>query len=142
MCVLTNHKKSVRSLALHPTDFTFASGGAGLFLHCFSPFLMVQLCFSTSFITDNIKKWELPDSKFMKNFSGHDSIIHGLSVNHDDVLFSGADNGTMKFWDWKTGHCFQSMKTKPQPGSLSSEAGLLLSLLGFFSFSFSCLPSY
>jgi pleiotropic regulator 1 len=29
MVILTNHKKSVRSLVLHPTEFSFASGAAG-----------------------------------------------------------------------------------------------------------------
>ena len=27
-------------------------------------------------------------------------------------------------WDWKTGHCFQKIQTKVQPGSLESEAGI------------------
>jgi pleiotropic regulator 1 len=28
------------------------------------------------------------------------------------------------FWDWKSGHCFQSESVQVQPGSLESEAGL------------------
>ena len=41
--VLTHHKKSVRALALHPTEFTFASGGA-----------------------DSIRKWRFPDGDFLQ----------------------------------------------------------------------------
>jgi len=31
----------------------------------------------------------------------------------------------MKFWDWKTGHNFQSLNSIAQPGSLDAEAGLM-----------------
>ena len=34
----------------------------------------------------------------------------------------------MSFWDWKTGHRFQSLDTTAQPGSLDAEAGLMSSL--------------
>ena len=37
---------------------------------------------------------------------------------------SGADNGTMHFWDWKTGYNFQRIQAQVQPGSLDSEAGV------------------
>ena len=37
--------------------------------------------------------------------------------------FSG-DNGTMHFWDWKTGYNFQRSQASVQPGSLDSEAGI------------------
>ena len=98
---LTHHKKSVRALAIHPTEFSFASGSAG---------------------GNNIKKWKCPEGTFVHNFSGHDAIINTLSVNPDGVLFSGgecsddtfwitfvlillivtlADNGTLTFWDSK-----------------------------------------
>jgi pleiotropic regulator 1 len=33
----------------------------------------------------------------------------------------------MSFWDWKTGHRFQSLDTTAQPGSLEAEAGLFTS---------------
>lgn len=48
-------------------------------------------------------------------------------MNQDGVLVSGADNGSMRFWDYATGHCFQSDVTKAQPGSLDSEAGIYAS---------------
>jgi len=102
--VLTNHKKSVRALALHPRDFSFASGAA-----------------------DNIKKWAFPDGKFLSNMSGHRAIINTMSINEDGVMMSGGDNGTMSFWDYRTGYCFQEELTQVQPGSLESEAGIFAS---------------
>ena len=33
----------------------------------------------------------------------------------------------MSFWDWKTGHSFQSIDTTAQPGSLEAESGLFAS---------------
>lgn len=35
-----------------------------------------------------------------------------------------ADNGTMHFWDWKTGYNFQRLQAAVQPGSIDSEAGI------------------
>ena len=98
---LTQHKKAVRSLVAHPTEFAFASGAA-----------------------DNIKKWLMPEGKFMGNLSGQASPINAMALNSDNVLFSGADDGTMNFWDWKTGYNFQKHSTTVQSGSLESEAGI------------------
>ncbi|KAH8665848.1 WD40-repeat-containing domain protein [Tricladium varicosporioides] len=104
MGVLTHHKKGVRALAVHPKEFTFASGSTG-----------------------SIKQWKCPEGAFMQNFEGQNSIINTLSVNEDNVLFSGGDNGSMSFWDWKSGHRFQSLDTTAQPGSLDAEAGIMSS---------------
>ena len=101
---LTHHKKSVRALALHPIEYTFASASS-----------------------DNIKQWKCPDGQFLQNLAGHRAIINTLSVNADGVLFSGADNGSMSFWDWKSGHRFQELQSMVQPGSLDSEAGIFAS---------------
>jgi len=104
MAVLTHHKKSVRALALHPNEFTFASGSA-----------------------DNVKQWKCPEGTFMQNFEGHNAIVNTLSINSDNVLFSGADNGSMCFYDWKSGYKYQSLETTVQPGSLEAEAGIFAS---------------
>ncbi|MCJ1297218.1 pre-mRNA-splicing factor prp46 [Hypocenomyce scalaris] len=104
MGVLTHHKKGVRALAVHPKEFTFASGSTG-----------------------SIKQWKCPEGAFMQNFDGQNAIINTLSVNEDNVFFSGGDNGSISFWDWKTGHRFQSLDTTAQPGSLDAEAGLMSS---------------
>ena len=66
MGVLTHHKKGVRALAIHPTEFTFASGSTG-----------------------SIKQWKCPEGAFMQDFDGQNAIINTLSVNEDNVLFSG-----------------------------------------------------
>uniref|UniRef100_A0A1I7U784 Pleiotropic regulator 1 n=1 Tax=Caenorhabditis tropicalis TaxID=1561998 RepID=A0A1I7U784_9PELO len=104
MCTLTHHKKSVRALTVHPRLNMFASA---------SP--------------DNIKQWKLPKGEFMQNLSGHNAIINTLSTNDDGVVVSGADNGSLCFWDWRSGFCFQKVQTKPQPGSIESEAGIYAS---------------
>ncbi|KAI0873955.1 putative pre-mRNA splicing protein [Hypoxylon argillaceum] len=103
MSVLTHHKKGVRALAVHPTEFTFATGS-----------------------TNSIKQWKCPEGAFMGNCDGHNAIINSLALN-EDVLFSGGDNGSMSFWDWKTGHRFQSLDSIAQPGSLDAEAGIMSS---------------
>lgn len=66
MGVLTHHKKGVRALAVHPKEFTFASGSTG-----------------------SIKQWKCPEGAFMQNFDGQNAIINTLSVNEDNVFFSG-----------------------------------------------------
>ncbi|KAA8910755.1 WD40-repeat-containing domain protein [Sphaerosporella brunnea] len=104
MAVLTHHKKSVRALCSHPKEFTFASGSA-----------------------DNIKQWKCPEGAFMQNFEGAGGIVNTLAVNEDDVLFSGADNGEMCFFDWKSGYRYQRLDTTAQPGSLDAELGIFCS---------------
>jgi len=42
------------------------------------------------------------------------------------ILWYSGDNGSMYFWDWKTGHNFQKLQTTVQPGSLDSEAGIFM----------------
>lgn len=66
---------------------------------------------------DNIKQWYLPEGKFIQNLTGHNSIINSLAISPDGILVSGADNGTLNFWDYKTGHRFQGKETTPQPGT-------------------------
>ncbi|RKU45216.1 pre-mRNA-splicing factor prp46 [Coniochaeta pulveracea] len=104
MGVLTHHKKGVRALATHPTEFTFATGS-----------------------TNSIKQWKCPEGAFMQNFEGHNAIINTLSVNSENVFFSGGDNGSMSFWDWKSGYRFQALDTTAQPGSLDAESGIMSS---------------
>ena len=48
-----------------------------------------------------------------QNLSGHNAIVNCMAVNGDGVLVSGADNGTMHFWDWTTGE----RGTKNIPGA-------------------------
>ncbi|KAL2118939.1 hypothetical protein VTJ04DRAFT_5898 [Mycothermus thermophilus] len=104
MGVLTHHKKGVRAVVTHPTEFTFATASTG-----------------------SIKQWKCPEGAFMQNFEGHNAIINTLAVNDQNVLFSGGDNGSMSFWDWKSGYRFQALDTTAQPGSLDAESGIMSS---------------
>lgn len=61
----------------------------------------------------------------MQNFDGHNAVINNLRVNAENVMFSGGDNGSVAFWDWKTGHRFQYEDSIAQPGSLDAEAGIM-----------------
>lgn len=101
MTTLTHHKKSVRALVQPSFENTFISGAA-----------------------DNLKKWVGSDGRFIKNFTGHKAVINALAVNDDGVLMSAADDGTMNFWDYGSGHCFQTSTTVAQPGSLDAENGI------------------
>ncbi|KAG9444099.1 hypothetical protein H6P81_015439 [Aristolochia fimbriata] len=102
MATLTNHKKSVRAMALHPKERAFASASA-----------------------DNIKKFTLPKGEFVHNMlSQQKSIINAMAVNEDGVVATAGDNGSLWFWDWKSGHNFQQAQTIVQPGSLDSEAAI------------------
>lgn len=105
MGVLTHHKKGVRAVTTHPTEFTFATASSA-----------------------QIKQWKCPEGAFMQNFEGHNALINTLAVNEDNVLFSGGDNGSIAFWDWKTGHKFQHEESIAQPGSLDAEAGIMTSM--------------
>jgi pleiotropic regulator 1 len=66
MGVLTHHKKGVRALAIHPSEFTFATGSTG-----------------------SIKQWKCPEGAFIQNFEGQNAIVNTLSVSAHNVLFAG-----------------------------------------------------
>uniref|UniRef100_A0AC35TSK3 WD_REPEATS_REGION domain-containing protein n=1 Tax=Rhabditophanes sp. KR3021 TaxID=114890 RepID=A0AC35TSK3_9BILA len=101
MGTLTHHKKSVRALCLHPTLAMFASGS-----------------------TNDIRQWKSRNADFIRSLTQHQSVINSLACNDDGVLVSGGDNGTMHFWDWNSGFCFQQEMIKTQAGSIDSESGV------------------
>merc|ERR1712048_1019318 len=102
---LTNHKKSVRALAVHPTEYTFVS------------------CSS-----DNNKVWKCPRGQFERNITGHSAIVNACALREADrgssIMVGATDNGFLHFWDWRSGHKFQSYEATPQPGSMSAENGI------------------
>ncbi|MCL7023981.1 hypothetical protein MKW94_019235 [Papaver nudicaule] len=104
MGTLTNHKKSIRALAMHPKEpRTFVSAGADY----------------------NIKKFILPGGQFYHNMlSQQKATVNAAAVNEEGVMATGGDDGSLWFWDWKSGHNFQQTRTTAQPGSLESEAGI------------------
>ena len=80
---LTNHKKGIRALVNHHSEYTFASAGA-----------------------DKIRIWKCPEGEQMRTIPDHPAVINSLAVNSDNVLVSGADNGTLHFFDWESGYNF------------------------------------
>lgn len=61
---------------------------------------------------------------FVKNFTGHGAVINALAIHDNGVALSSTDNGTMNFWDYGSGHCYQTSATVVQPGSLDAENGI------------------
>lgn len=105
MKVLTHHQRTVRDMAFHPSEFSMASAS-----------------------TSDVRSWRLPLGELLTNYEAQDlDVINALSVNQDDVLFAGGDNGTLSFFDYKSGHKYQSLVTKELPGSKESERGILCS---------------
>ncbi|KAJ7534159.1 hypothetical protein O6H91_13G082300 [Diphasiastrum complanatum] len=103
MSTLIFHKKSVRALAMHPFEHTFVSASA-----------------------DNIKNFQLPKGEFLRNMQPL-TIVNCMAINNDknnNVLVSGGYNGSLRFWDWKSGKDFQQPTSIVQPGSLDCEAGI------------------
>jgi hypothetical protein len=47
------------------------------------------------------------------------ACIHKLSIFE---TFCAGDNGSLWFWDWKSGHNFQQDQTIVQPGKFSFES--------------------
>jgi len=98
---LTHHKKGVRALAAGPRERTFVSGAA-----------------------DNVKKFGLPDGRFLHNFlqrpgrDGSGAVVNALAVNDDGVCAVGCDGGALSFVDWHSGNTFQAAETVAQPGSV------------------------
>lgn len=100
---LTHHQKSVRAMVAPSFENTFCSGAA-----------------------DCVKQWQGRDGKFLKNYSHHNGqIVDSMAVNDDGVLVTGGDDGSMQFWDYKTGYQFQSSQSIVQPGSLDAENGVM-----------------
>ena len=58
-----------------------------------------------------------------------------MAVNEDGVLATGGDNGSMWYWDWKSGHNFQQDQSIVQPGE---RARLLAPLYPGFGRVFFC----
>ncbi|CUM67177.1 uncharacterized protein PRCAT00004870001 [Priceomyces carsonii] len=98
---LTHHSKSIRLLVEHPTEMTMCSGDS----------------------SGNIKEWLLPGGQLLNTYGEEDgsNIINTLAINpSNNTLFSGFDDGRMKFYDYVSGDLKQSTKSIPVPGSSES----------------------
>ena len=73
---------------------------------------------------DGIRKWAGADVHLERTLEGHEGIVHSAVTNEDGVLASAGDDGELRFWDYRTGYCFQSAKAPPQAGSLDSESAV------------------
>ena len=85
---LTQHKKGIRAMVIHPEERTFASAGA-----------------------DKFRIWCYPEGEHMRSFIGDKEgrVQNCLALNEDNVLVSGGDDGVLNFFDWKSGKLFQSL---------------------------------
>ena len=95
---LTHHYKSVRGLS-HATGIerTFVSASAD----------------------GTVRKFQGKDGKFLQTISNdRKPIWNCVSVQEDGVMVTGGDDGSLEFWDYKSGCNFQSGNVKVQPGSL------------------------
>ena len=99
--VLTNHKKGIRSIAMHSKLNGFCSAGA-----------------------DKLRFWRFPDGEFLRSTYVNNEILNCLALNNNDVLVAGENTGNLHFFDYQTGIQFQTIRSSPQPGSLSSETGI------------------
>ena len=108
MTTLTHHQKAIRALCQPSFEHTFVSGAA-----------------------DSLKYWQGKDGRFLKSYTpaagNSGTVVNCLAVNDDGVMVSGGDDGTMEFWDYKSGHNFQSTTSIVQPGSLDAENGIFAS---------------
>lgn len=102
MTTLTHHYKSIRGLCKPSFEHTFVSGAP-----------------------DSLKKWQAKDGRFIKSMTGHKAVVNAVAVNDDGVLVSGGDDGSMHFWDYKTGYNFQQATAQVQPGSLDAENAIM-----------------
>ena len=98
LSTLTHHKHSVRAMVFHPTEYTWASAS-----------------------TDSIKVWKCPHGSFLRHCDGHSSILNALAVNRGNVLVSGGNDGSLGFWDWRSGHMYDKQQTIAQSGTLEGE---------------------
>jgi pleiotropic regulator 1 len=99
---LTHHRNSVRAIAVHPIEYAFASASTGA-----------------------VKLWQCPDATPLASMRGHESVINALAINDDGMLASAGNDGSLHLCDWHSRLCFQTAFSKPQAGSLQSEAGIM-----------------
>ena len=50
-----------------------------------------------------------------------------IYIAERSLWLAAGDNGSMHFWDWRSGYNFQRVQAAVQPGSIDSEAGIFAS---------------
>ncbi|KAH7830370.1 pre-mRNA-splicing factor prp46 [Monocercomonoides exilis] len=139
---LTYHKKSVRALCRHPYQFTFVSGGqdnvkkysfegptflgnldnAGTRINSLSINPELESITSASPSSDSLSSDSSSSSSSSLELSLKSSSAS--TVVSGGVLAGGCSDGSVAFWDWRTGYLFQKIRPPVQVGSLESEYGV------------------
>ena len=109
MTRMTRHKKPVRAVAPHPVENTMVSVGA-----------------------DEARKWRLPSGDFYCNLNTMPHAPQGVwscaSISPTkDVLFTGSEDGAMRFYDYASHSMYQGGSTKDAKGTVLGEGGILAS---------------
>lgn len=81
VAVLAQHRRGVRALAIHPTEYSMATGSA-----------------------DAVVEWGFPSGEYLGECAGS-GVVHSLSVA-GDVLAAGGDN-QLRFYSYTTGALLQ-----------------------------------
>ncbi|KAJ3325460.1 hypothetical protein HDV06_004319 [Boothiomyces sp. JEL0866] len=94
----------------------------------------------TASADSTIKLWDLTAGKAFTTLTHHKKGVRSLAMHPNVFSFTSGstdnikqwqlpngDNGSMYFWDWKTGYNFQTNQAIAQPGSLENEAGIFAS---------------
>ncbi len=95
---LTNHKKGVRTMCKGKMEHTFLSASQG-----------------------DVRKWACKSGELVGRYYNHEAVINTMDCNEEGVVVTGGDDGSIHFYDYKTGYTFQKTESIVQPGSLQAE---------------------
>ncbi|CAI7997259.1 Pleiotropic regulator 1 [Geodia barretti] len=102
------HLSGVYCMSLHPTIDILLTGGRDA----------------------TARVWDMRTKACIHTLGGHTNTVADILTQAPNpqcsclVHCTAGDNGSLHFWDWKTGYNFQKHQTTVQPGSLDSEAGI------------------
>ena len=77
-------------------------------------------CVAIGVENGSIYVWQVPTGDPLLNISAHDTYIFALTFSPDgQTLISGGMDGCVKFWDVKTGNCWQTLQVEGAIWSLA-----------------------
>jgi pleiotropic regulator 1 len=121
-------------MVAHPTEFAFASASAenikkyalpdGSFLH--NMLQQQRAIVNTMAVNEEgvMATGECVHFNSKPKVCPHTHDWRPILIPCAYLTLSAGDNGSIWFWDWTSGHCFQQEESQVQPGSLESEAGI------------------
>lgn len=71
----------------------------------------------------HVKLWSLENGSLITSLSGHSDYIHEVALRSDNEILSASEDGTVRFWDIRTGSCSHIVKpgetdcARPNSGS-------------------------